>query len=156
MTEQEMWQAYCLQNHIAEDSLHDSWKFCGGGEMGDALARLALEGTKTATAAMKAAYDSMKLPLPQVGEYGIVLYDNDQAACIIRLTKVSLTPFGQVSAEHAFREGEGDRSLESWRRDHRAVYKPFCEQTGLSIDDDTLFVLAEFERVYPGKTEKME
>ena len=36
---------------------------------------------------------------------------DEPAACVIRDTKVSVVPFHQVSPEHAYKEGEGDRSL---------------------------------------------
>ena len=52
------------------------------------------------------------------------MFDNDEAACVIRDVKVSVVPFLQVSAEHAYKEGEDDRSLEKWREVHRRVFTP--------------------------------
>lgn len=38
--------------------------------------------------------------------------------CIIQTLKVCVTEFNQVSEEHAFKEGEGDWSLDYWRKVH--------------------------------------
>ena len=48
--------------------------------------------------------------------FDVVLDSKDQAVCIIEITKVSVQPFHQVSADHAYKEGEGDKSLAYWRQ----------------------------------------
>ena len=55
-------------------------------------------------------------PLPQEGTFDVILDSKDQAICIIEITKVSVQPFHQVSADHAHKEGEGDKSLAYWVR----------------------------------------
>ena len=62
MTADEMWNAYmesirisvlkgaCVQDDVHLDGAsYEAWAFCGGGEAGDRLAALVLEGIKTAT-----------------------------------------------------------------------------------------------------------
>ncbi|MDD3334016.1 MAG: ASCH domain-containing protein [Eubacteriales bacterium] len=147
MTAQEMWNAYQQQNPAADQ--YEAWAFCGGGPLADELAQLVLAGTKTATASARIAYETENEPLPKVGCYSVILYDNGDAACVIRATKVSEVPFQQVSAEHAYKEGEGDRTLEFWRRVHQEAFKPDYEAAGRSFDEAGLCVLEEFEVVYP-------
>lgn len=82
---------------------------------------------------------------------------NDEAACIIRNTKVSIVPFNEVSAKHAYKEGENDRTLENWREVHRRLFKPNYEERGLPFDEYGDCVLEEFEVVFRDiKIEKKE
>lgn len=150
MTGEEMWRAYCREANLDPDTRHDIWKFCGGGPFADELAELTLEGTKTATASAKIAYDSQGESIPERSCYSVVLYDDDRAACVIRDTKVSVVPFNRVSPEHAFKEGEGDRSLAYWRSVHRRFFAPDYEAVGLPFDEAGACVLEEFEVVFPG------
>lgn len=149
MTGEEMWQAYCQKTKIDPQTRHDIWKFCGGGPFADELAELTLQGVKTATASAMIAYDTAKEPIPVVGCHSVVLYDDDRAACVIRDTKVSVVPFDRVSPEHAYKEGEGDRSLDYWREIHRRFFAPDYEAVGLPFDERGECVLEEFRVVFP-------
>ena len=122
MTGEMIWQAYCRTTNTDSDTRHDIWKFCGGGAAADELANLVPAGVKTATASTKLAYEMAREPLPEVGTCSVILFDNEKAACVIRDTKVSVVPFDQVSAEHAYRESEDDRSLNQWREVHRRAF----------------------------------
>lgn len=143
MTAQELWNSFSAQSGTEAD--YQAWAFCGGGETGDRLAELVLAGIKTATASALIAYETEKEPIPQEGDYSVVLYDDNSAACVIRTLKVTLLPFCQVPARHAYLEGEGDRSLDYWRRVHREAFTPDYEAAGLPFDEDGLCVLEEFE-----------
>lgn len=146
MKQQQMWEAYRKENPAADK--YQAWAFCGGGEIGDRLANLVLEGKKTATASVLIAYQTENEPIPQVNDYSVVLYDNNEAACIIQTTKVSLVPFNEVSKEHAYHEGEGDRSLDYWRRVHKTAFTPDYEAVGKSFDEKGICVLEEFRIVF--------
>ena len=148
MTGGEMWRIFCRENGISAETPHDEWKFCGGGEVGDMLARLVLDGIKTATASAMIAYQTEDESVPKVDSYSIVLFDDDRAACVIRDTKVSVVPFDEVSAEHAYKEGEDDRSLEKWREVHRKAFEHDYAAAGLRFDEHGDCVLEEFEVVY--------
>ena len=150
MTARELWKEFSEETGISAE--YDEWAFCGGGEVGDELARLVLTGKKTATSSAHIAYQTENEPLPQAGEYSVILSDSGDAACIIRTVKVSLVPFNEVTAEHAFREGEDDRSLGYWRKVHREAFKPDYAAAGLPFDESGLCVLEEFELVYPEVT----
>lgn len=143
-----MWQKYCHKNKLDINTPHDVWKFCGGGPLADELANLVLDGKKTATASTKIAYETEHEPIPEVGCLSVILFDNEEAACIIRDTKVSIVPFNEVSPDHAFREGEGDRSLEFWQDVHKRAFTPDYEMAGLPFDEHGDCVLEEFEVVF--------
>lgn len=143
-----MWRQFCRQQQLAEDTPYDQWKFCGGGPCADELAQLVLQGIKTATASAAIAYACEHVPIPQEGCYSVILFDNDEAACVIRTDRVSVVPFDQVSAEHAYKEGEGDRSLETWREIHRRVFAPDYLAAVLPFDEQGDCVLEEFTVVF--------
>lgn len=144
-----MWEAYCRTTNTDCNTRHDIWKFCGGGVAADELANLVLAGIKTATSSTKLAYKLDDENLPEVGTYSVILFDTGEAACIIRDIKVSVVPFNQVSADHAFKEGEDNRSLNKWREVHRSAFAPNYEAVGLDFDEKGDCVLEEFEVVYP-------
>ena len=148
MTGEKMWQEFCHKTNTDSNTRHDIWKFCDGGIFADELAHLVLSGTKTATASAKIAFDMSGDELPDVGTYSVILFDNDEAACVIRDVKVSVVPFLQVSAEHAYKEGEDDRSLEKWKEVHRRAFTPDYRAAGMEFDENGDCVLEEFEVVY--------
>ncbi|MBU3806725.1 MAG: ASCH domain-containing protein, partial [Candidatus Fournierella pullistercoris] len=64
-------------------------------------------------------YELEQQPLPQIGKYDVILDSTGEAVCIIQTKKVYVTPFCDVTEEHAYKEGEGDRSLDFWRKTHQ-------------------------------------
>lgn len=66
-----MWKKFAAQSGVNAE--YSAWAFCGGGEAGDELARLVLDGKKTATASWNASYAAENEPLPRAGEYSVVL-----------------------------------------------------------------------------------
>ena len=147
MTEKEMWSSFCSEYRIAPDTPYDAWAFCGGGPFANELAALVLDGTKTATASSLIAYETEGAPLPEPGCYS-VLYEDGTAAAVIRDTKVSLVPFDEVSPEHAYKEGEGTRTLEEWRDIHRRFFSPDYQAAGKEFDEKGICVLEEFRLIY--------
>ena len=144
MNHQQMWEAYCKT--AKPDGGYSAWAF---GEKADTLAQLVLAGIKTGTASLQLWYEDEKEHFPAAGEYSIVLDSREKAVCIIRTTKVYTVPFSGVNAEHAFREGEGDRSLAYWRRVHERFFSEELKKEGLAFDPQMLVVCEEFEKVYP-------
>ena len=157
MTAAQMWE----KSEIVGE--YEAWSF---GDDPDGLAALVLSGKKTATASAYPLYALEGEPLPQPGEYGVILDSRDRAVCVIRTTRVYVVPFDRVTAEHAAAEGEGDRSLNGWRRAHRAFFeeemslngwrrahRAFFEEemrrAGMAFDERMPVVCEEFEKVYP-------
>ena len=141
MTPKEMWQAYKKINPEIGDEI-DAWAF---GVQADQLADLVLRGEKTAYQ----LYQLENEPLPQVGSFDVILDSQDKAVCIVEITKVSVLPFKEVSAEHAFKEGEGDKSLAYWQQVHEAFFTECLAEAGLEFSQETGVVLEEFRKVYP-------
>ena len=145
MTPQEMWNAYKKINPSIGDEI-DAWAF---GEEPDLLADLVLRGEKTATASVYDLYALEGESLPQEGTFDIILDSQNQAVCIVEITRVSVEPFNQVSAQHAYKEGEGDKTLTYWRQVHEDFFTDCLGEAGLIFRPESKVVLEEFRKVYP-------
>ncbi|MBQ4279729.1 MAG: ASCH domain-containing protein [Rikenellaceae bacterium] len=53
-----------------------------------------------------------------------------------------------MSEEHAFREGEGDRTLTYWRKVHERFFKKELESVGQVFTEDMAVVCEEFHVVF--------
>ena len=145
MTPQEMWNAYKQINPSIGDEI-DAWAF---GVEADLLAGLVLKGEISDDAAASDLYTLEGEPLPREGTFDIILDSQDRAVCIVEITKVSVQPFHQVSADHAFKEGEGDKSLAYWRQVHEDFFTEWMREAGLTFIPESKVVLEEFRKVYP-------
>lgn len=145
MTHQELWAAYRAVSPDAGEE-YEAWAY---GDDPDTLAELTRTGIKTATAGAGILYEIEEEPLPQAGEYSVILNSRDEVVCVIRTTRVYTAPFDQVSAGQACREGEGDRTLAYWRRVHERFFRNELSEAGLAFSPDMPVVCEEFELVYP-------
>ncbi len=144
MTAEELWNEYARKADI-EHMDYEAWAF---GDAADELAALVAAGRKTATASAYPLYELEQEPLPQAGEYSVILDSEDRAVCVIRTDRVYVTPFREISEEHARGEGEGDLSLSYWREVHERFFRQEMEAADLTFDEDMLVVCEEFSCVY--------
>lgn len=144
MKAQEMWKYFCLARKAFGE--YQTWAF---GDDPDALAELVLQGIKTATASAYPLYELEGAPLPQAGEYSVILDSRNEAVCVIQTEKVMLCTFNQVGEEQAWKEGERDRTLEYWRKVHRKFFSEELQTAGLTFDEEMPVVCEEFVRVFP-------
>jgi len=140
-----MWNAYKKTTPSIGDEI-DAWAF---GVDADLLADLVLRGEKTATASAYDLYALEAESLPQEGTFDVILDSQNQAVCIVEITKVSVQPFHQVSDQRAFKEGEGDKSLAYWRQVHEDCFAEWLREAGLTFTPESKVVLEEFRKVYP-------
>ena len=145
MKSDQMWQAYKILNQSIGDKI-DAWAF---GVEADYLAELVLMGQKTATSSAFDLYAVGNEPLPKENELSVILDSKENAICIIETTKVEVIPFKEVSEDHAYKEGEGDKSLAYWRQVHEDFFKDCLGEAGLTFTPDSKVVLEEFRKVYP-------
>ena len=155
MTAKELWHEFCMSKGIAEDTPYEAWAFCGGGSEGDELAALVLKGIKfgTASALDDYIYEDALDELPKVGDYSVILLDNDEAVCVIRDYDVYTRPFGEVSHFHGYSEGEDDRTLNAWRRIHTEAFGPDLKEIGHPLTNDSKIVCEKFSVEYIADTE---
>ena len=127
------------------DGEYIAWGF---GDDADTLAKLVKNGIKTATCSAHVFYEIEDEDLPQKGDYNIILDSNENAVCIIKTINVYVTRFNAVSEEHAYKEGEGDRSLEYWRKVHKEFFTEELKSLNQEFDENMELVCEEFEVVY--------
>lgn len=144
-----MWSLFIEKNPEYKNAKYEAWCFGGNNEDDvNKLAKLVKDGIKTATASAYELYEIDKEPLPPVGYFNIILDSDKNAICITQTTKVYVCPFDKVSKEHAYKEGEGDKSLSYWREVHRQFFKNELKEYNLPFNGDTHVVCEEFKMVY--------
>ena len=144
MTGKDLWEAFVTNNNL-EDCGYEA---CAFGVEAHLLAHLVAIGEKTATASAYPLYELEKEPLPKTGAYSVILDSNDNGVCVIQTQKVTVVPFGEVTAEHAYKEGEGDKSLDYWREVHEKFFTECLNEAGLKFTSDMKVVCEEFSVVY--------
>jgi uncharacterized protein YhfF len=122
------------------DGPHTTWAFGDSPQMQTELGLLVRDGPKRATAG------PVEEPLPQPGDLSVILDGSGDPLCVIRTTEVEVRPFGEVDERFAWDEGEGDRSLDDWRREHLR----FFASLGTPADMHTPVVLERFELLWSG------
>ena len=144
MKANELWNKYTEDNNIKNAS-YEAW--CFGGNP-DKLAELVVKGIKTGTASLNYWYETKGERKPEPGDYSVILDSKGDAYCVIQTVKVYIKPFKEVSAEHAFKEGEGDLSLAYWRKVHEEFFGDELKDEELKFSEDLEVVLEEFELKY--------
>ena len=138
MTAEELWKQSGLTGQ------YEAWAFA---DAPDKLAALVRDGIKTATSSAYDLYLANSEALPEAGEYSVILDSKKEAVCIVKTTKVYVTAFNDITPEHAFKEGEGDRSLEYWRKVHKAFFKKELAAISRSFGENIKVVCEEVEVV---------
>ena len=139
MTAEELWN----ESGLTGD--YEAWAFGGAP---DKLARLVMSGVKTATCSSRTLMHLEGEPMPKPGDHSVILDSAGAAVCIIRTTRVYVEIFDRVTEDHAFKEGEGDRSLGYWREIHREFFTEELGAVGLPFDEGSELVCEEFELAY--------
>ena len=147
-----MWREYLAslgEKPETTEKRYLAWYFCDNEADAAELADLVLQGVKRATAGLKQSYEHDGEPLPAPGDLSVITDYHGRACGIIRTTAVRVLPFRDVPAEFAAREGEGDGSLEYWRRGHWKFFSRELAAMGRTPDEEMEVVCEDFELVWP-------
>lgn len=144
---QQLWKEYKKINTDAPEH-YDAWAFGASKEDADELAKLVIEGTKTATSSSYMLYEVEEEPLPYEGLHNIILDGNGEALAIIETTEIEIVPYREVTEEHAYLEGEGDRSLAYWREVHEKFFKSELQNVNQDFHDRIPVVCERFKLIY--------
>jgi uncharacterized protein YhfF len=143
----QLWDNYKKINpNVPND--YEAWAFGDSKEMADELAKLVLEGKKAATASNYILYELENESLPYAGLHNIILDGEGKAVAIAETTSVEIVPFDEVTEEHAYLEGEGDRSLKYWREVHETFFKKELDAINREFHNNIPVVCERFEVVY--------
>lgn len=115
-------------------------------EKSDRLARLVLDGKKTATSSWLASYEAEGIDIPEVGDLSIMCDGADMPLVLLRTVDVRKIPLGDVGPDIADAEGEGTH--EEWAASHRAFFAGECEALGIDFDPGGIVVVEFFEVLY--------
>ena len=101
--------------------------------LADTFGNLIRDGIKTATCSALWELQARNDPWPDVGLLTIVLNGNHEPLCVIETTEVNITPYNEVDERFARDEGEGNRSLQHWRRIHWVYFMRVLTPIGKSL-----------------------
>lgn len=147
---QRFWGAFATANQLDAASF-SVWSFGDNRDMADELAALVVAGTKRATTSLLRDFASSGEPLPQSGEFGVVVGGDGQPCCIVRTTEVEVKAMGDVDERFAWDEGEGDRTLTWWLSAHTRFFMRQGASDDFTVDESTEVVLVRFEVVWSRK-----
>lgn len=121
---EKMWLAYLSARSIAPEDAPGYVVECYGdsAELADELLHEVMYGTKRATSSLAKEYKQHGEPEPKAGDRWIVCDGSGEPRIIQRVVSVQRSSFFDVPAEFAAAEGEGDLSLEYWRRVHNEFW----------------------------------
>lgn len=141
----EYWEDFMSRNKVQHTNF-ETWSFADRPNSTDMLVEMVVRGQKTAYSSWFDFYDADQA-VPKVGDYRIVLKRNGDPACIVQLKVVEIVPFKWVSQEHAYLEGEGNRSLKYWRQLHKQLFRKQAKFQGKSFSLESPCICEVFEVV---------
>ncbi|QWH40474.1 ASCH domain-containing protein [Bacillus mycoides] len=139
---QTYWDTYWGNNEKPQSVR--AWQF---GDSPDYLAKLVIDGVKTATCSCHIFYELENEPLPTTNDYSIVLNSQDEPVTIIKTIEVTVTPMNEVTEAFAIAEGEGDLTYNYWRDTHIQFFTKELHELGLGFSEDILLVCERFELI---------
>ena len=122
--------------------------------LSESLLALIRSGRKRAGTGLLWAYEYDGEPIAKTGDIEVVIDHLNRPALVTRITSAAVVPYDEVTAEYAAIEGEGDGSLEYWRKAHWAFFSRECVRIGREPDASMPVVCSIFEvlNVIPPKS----
>ena len=144
----DFWEKVKSETEITGD-FADAWGFGDNPELVDELLGYVLDGIKRTSTDLLKESELEGWPNSKEGEFNIILDGRDQPVLVIKTVNVRRVKYRNVDANHAYWEGEGDRTLETYFLEHNKYYKRRGEALGFEFNKDMLVDLVRFEVVYP-------
>jgi uncharacterized protein YhfF len=146
------WRAYLTSLPAGSEppaAPDDVWYFADNEETANELGELVMAGIKTATCSSLWVYEAEGEAPPKVGDLSVVTNWAGEPLCVIETTEVQIRPFNEVDAQFAYDEGEGDRTLAYWRREHTKFFTRELAEIGMEPTETMPLVCERFRKVYP-------
>lgn len=142
------WQAYLatLPKYHAHRfyPLPDAWSFGDSSQMADEVGHLVISGIKTATCSRYIG----KNTLDELG-LSIILDGDKNSLCIIETYEITIRSYKDIDKEFAVAEGEGDLSLDYWRKVHFDFFSREAEKENYEVSEKMLLSCERFRVLYP-------
>ena len=143
----DFWIKFCNEKRLPTDTKYQAWSFGNTKEMADELAELVNCNIKTATTSAFELYE-IGDDIPEVGEYNIILGGSKEPVCITQTKVVYIMPYNLITPEHAWHEGEGDRSYKYWREVHDRFFVEEYKSEGKKFYEQAPMLCEVFEKIY--------
>lgn len=125
-----------------------SFYFCDNKKDADECAELVIKKIKQATSPSVWWFKKNQEAFPKAGDLAIVTNWNGEPKAIIRTKKTEFVAYKNITADYAFIEGEGDRSLDYWKRTHWEYYTKEMKKIDESPTEDMEIVCEHFETIW--------
>lgn len=122
--------------------------FCADKDSTNLCADLVKHGIKVATCSMKYWYETGREVISEVGMIQVITDWDGNPTSIIEITSVEEKRFCDVDEEFARAEGEGDLSLNWWRKSHWQFFSNECSDLGITPDENMMLILERFKVIY--------
>jgi len=133
---------------VNDARFYEAFYFGDNEELANSLARLVIAGRKRATAGLVWSVEAEGKRPPRSGDLSVVTDWSGQPLCVIETLAVEVVPFGEVTAEFAAVEGEGDGSLAFWRQAHTEFFARECARLGRTPSGQMPVACERFAVVY--------
>lgn len=146
-----MWSQYS-DSHPEAVSLCPEYTvehFGDSAALADLLLREVTHGQKRATSELAAEFAARGEAIPHVGSHWIACDGAGIPRVILRSVELRLGGFDSADAAFARDEGEDDKSLESWRTEHRKYWQRGCAARGAVWQESDEIVFERFRVVWP-------
>ena len=125
-----------------------SFYFCDNEKDANECAELVVKEIKQATATSLWWFEKNNEALPKVGDQYIITDWSGSAKAIIETIKVELTPYNKITSDFAKSEGEGDKSLEYWKKVHQAYYSREMQPYNERFNENMIIICEYFKTIF--------
>jgi uncharacterized protein YhfF len=124
-------------------------------ELSRDLLALIKSGRKRAGTGLLWGYEYDGEHIAKAGDIEIVVDHRLEPVMVTRIVSSEVVPYAAVTAEYAAIEGEGDGSLEYWRKAHWAFFSRECKRIGRDPSESMPVICSVFEllNVVPPQSE---
>ena len=143
------WRRFCEIGKISSGEPFQVWFFGNSSEMARELAKLVLQGKKTATASLVATNKLKPESAPINDGFSVVTDFESNPMCVIQTSETRHLPFAEVDAEFAFDEGESDQSLEYWHDVHHKYFMKEAAELNIEFNEKSLIACERFKLLFP-------
>jgi len=145
------WQKFL--STLPPDSLYHKKSYAQGGygdspALANQLIQLILMGKKTATCSSLWEWEAEGKPYPKAGDIWVEVDGNGTPVCITETIEVTIRKYNEVDADFAHDEGEGDLSLDYWRKAHKNYFTRTLDKIDKEFSEDMPLVCERFKVIY--------
>lgn len=142
------WQNYLSCAVDVPQNPKVEFSIAGNDEIADQLLDLYLSGKKRAGSSLLKGYQYSDFSIPEIGNYWIILNGQKEPKCIAKTIQIETYQFDQVPEKVAIAEGEGDLSLDYWRKAHINFFTPFLKNWKINDLEKEQIIVEYYEVVF--------